>query len=1013
MDGQIFISYARRSAAPFAQALHAALGDRSFLDETEIADGAEIPKALLDGLLASNVFVAFVDDTYFTRRYCVQEFAVALGAFQSVTSRSGSEREQRETLDPVVIALPVGGVHPQELNRLPPLLRNSSWPRADDTKSLASLSAERAKRVSRTLGDRMRALGVREAVIESMRAAVEVPYPRNTAGLRCYPLELRPSLGRGLVDRANELWSIHTSLTTHRVDTSAAALTGSLEGGGGFGKTRLAIEYLHRYGRDSFPGGLFWIDADVSAERLEQQLVEVLEVLNGESVDLVAFREAGRNARTELAHALHAQPAEKPLLYVVDNVPEPGRNESPKDLSTWCPAIGKVALLVTSRASQSLTGSVDAITVDVLPLGPAVSLLTQDFPGRSAVDEKEWEQIAEWVGRLPLALVLLSAALRAGAVTPKELGAIAADERPAAELDRQMAALTGLVKPGNLRGIAEAFKTSYQRLPPKARRAARVLAQLSPEPIPIAILEALGKDVAEPATRSALVSRSFVSAVPEAEVPMLGRMHRVLADYLRSFAPDDDSDIRLVRKALNDLFGGVDVEDPRKSTQLDALLPHAEWVFADVSRSQDAELVDVEMVVELGLHIGGLLSARGLAGGARSIYEKVVQLAVDRLGEEHPGTLASMNNLAVTLRAQGDLLGARELLEQTLEVRRRVFGEEHADTLSCMADLASTLRAQGDLQGARELQEQTLQVERRTLGEEHPSTLTSMNNLAVTLRAQGDLRGARELQEQTLEAHRRILGEEHAGTLSSMNNLAGTVRAQGDLPRAKELLQQTLEARRRTLGEEHPDTLTSMNNLASALGAQGDLPGARELQEQTLEVQRRTLGEEHPNTLVSMNNLARTLWAERDLPGARELLERTIEARRRILGEEHPDTLTSMHNLAITLRDQGDLPGARELQEQTLEARRRILGEEHPDTLTSINNLAIILRDQGDLPGARELQEQTLDARRRVLGEEHSHTLISMNDLAQTFGDQGDLAAANDLRERVLKVQRRARGKSN
>lgn len=113
--------------------------------------------------------------------------------------------------------------------------------------------------------------------------------------------------------------------------------------------------------------------------------------------------------------------------------------------------------------------------------------------------------------------------------------------------------------------------------------------------------------------------------------------------------------------------------------------------------------------------------------------------------EEHPGTLTSMNNLAITLHAQGDLAGAQALEEKALEVCRRVLGEEHPDTLASMNNLASTLRAQGDLAGAWALQEQELEASRRVLGEEHPDTLASMNNLASTLWSQGDLAGARAL----------------------------------------------------------------------------------------------------------------------------------------------------------------------------------------------------------------------------------------------------------------------------
>jgi len=100
------------------------------------------------------------------------------------------------------------------------------------------------------------------------------------------------------------------------------------------------------------------------------------------------------------------------------------------------------------------------------------------------------------------------------------------------------------------------------------------------------------------------------------------------------------------------------------------------------------------------------------------------------LGEEHPSTLTTVNDLAVTLYAQGEVARARMFQEQVLEERRRLLGGEHSDTLSTMNCLAVTLYRQGDLVGARQLQEQVVEARRRLLGEEHPSTLRAMTELA-------------------------------------------------------------------------------------------------------------------------------------------------------------------------------------------------------------------------------------------------------------------------------------------
>ena len=352
--------------------------------------------------------------------------------------------------------------------------------------------------------------------------------------------------------------------------------------------------------------------------------------------------------------------------------------------------------------------------------------------------------------------------------------------------------------------------------------------------------------------------------------------------------------------------------------------------------------------------------------------QSVVTTRTSELGAEHADTLASMNNLAGTLWAQGDHSGARQLQETVLAARERVLGREHPDTLTSMNNLAQTLSAQGDHSGARQLQETVLAARERVLGREHPDTLTSMNNLAQTLWGQGDHSGARKLQETVLAAHERVLGREHPDTLTSMNNLAQTLWAQGDHSGARQLQETVLAAHERVLGAEHPATLTSMNNLALTLKAQGDHSGARKLQETVLAARERVLGAEHPARLTSMNNLAQTLRAQGDHSGARQLQETVLAARERVLGREHPDTLTSMNNLAQTLWAQGDHSGARKLQETVFATRQRVLGAEHPSTLIAMNNLALLFEAQGDLVGARSMYVECLRGLLSVLGSHHA-----------------------------------------
>ena len=326
---------------------------------------------------------------------------------------------------------------------------------------------------------------------------------------------------------------------------------------------------------------------------------------------------------------------------------------------------------------------------------------------------------------------------------------------------------------------------------------------------------------------------------------------------------------------------------------------------------------------------------------------------------------------------------AEELQLEVLESWRRVPGVEHPDTLRTMNNLALTYNERGRTEEAEQLHLQVLESRRRVLGVEHPDTLTTMDNLASTYNERGRTEEAEQLQLQVLES-RRVLGVEHPETLRTMHNLASTYNRQGRREEAEQLQLQVLESRRRVLGAEHPHTLRTMNNLALTYYRQGRTEEAEQLYLQVLESTRRVLGAEHPHTLGTMDNLALTYYRQGRTGEAEQLQLQVLESRRRVLGVEHPDTLMTMNNLAVTYNERGRTEEAEQLHLQVLESRRRVLRAEHPDTLTTMHNLAWTYNQQGRTEEAEKLYLQVLELRRRVLGGEHPDTLRTMRDLANT-----------------------------
>ena len=75
-------------------------------------------------------------------------------------------------------------------------------------------------------------------------------------------------------------------------------------------------------------------------------------------------------------------------------------------------------------------------------------------------------------------------------------------------------------------------------------------------------------------------------------------------------------------------------------------------------------------------------------GEAERWAGEVYQEARSALGEGHPDTLMSANNLAYLYRSMGRYAEAEPLYAATLEARRRTLGEEHPDTLASANNLA-------------------------------------------------------------------------------------------------------------------------------------------------------------------------------------------------------------------------------------------------------------------------------------------------------------------------------------
>ncbi len=125
------------------------------------------------------------------------------------------------------------------------------------------------------------------------------------------------------------------------------------------------------------------------------------------------------------------------------------------------------------------------------------------------------------------------------------------------------------------------------------------------------------------------------------------------------------------------------------------------------------------------------------------------------------------------------------MLRRALAIRLKALGEGHPDTATSYNNLAATLRDQGKYAEAEAMHRRALAICLKALGEGHPDTATSYNNLAVTLRAQGKYAEAEAMHRRALAIQLKALGEDHPDTAPATTTWPRPSVTRGSTPRPR------------------------------------------------------------------------------------------------------------------------------------------------------------------------------------------------------------------------------------
>jgi tetratricopeptide (TPR) repeat protein len=631
--------------------------------------------------------------------------------------------------------------------------------------------------------------------------------------------------------REGALDQLHEALTAGKT----AALTQSIVGLGGVGKTQLALEYSYRYASDY--EGVWWLHAEEPVI-LARDYAELAPHLG-----VAVVPDQGQVIR-----GVHEKLQQRQrILLIFDNATEPST------LKPYLPVSPGRQVIVTTRA-QTWPGA-EAQDVHELPLDVAIEFLLKRT---GQTDKAAAEDVAKRLGCLALALDQA-----AGYVVEcrKNLHDYAA-----------LLAKHGLdvLEKGQPyqyeKTVGTTWVLAFEKVQAKCPADADLLhlcAFLAPDAIyvrdlagaskhlPERLSKALADELGIDEMKAALLAFSLIRTERDTIA-----IHRLVSDVMRKRMDPKVRDewLGTALQVVNELLP-VDVDDVGAWPACSRWLGHA----LTVVNWDEAEVVEPIACARILNQAGSYLCANANYNQAEPLFRRALAISERSLGSTHPHVAACLGNLAGLLQATNRLAEAEPLSRRALAIDEQNLGPSHPNVAIRLNNLAVVLRATNRLAEAEPLFRRALAIDEQNLGPSHPNVALRLINMAGLLKATNRRSEAEPLFRRALSINEQSLGPNHPRVAMALNDLAMLLGATNRQSEAEPLFRRALSIDERSLGPNHPDVAIRLNNLAGLLRDENRLSEAEPLLRRAVNIVESRLGPDHPWTLTFRKNLNKLL----------------------------------------------------------------------------------------------------------------------------------------------------------
>ena len=652
---------------------------------------------------------------------------------------------------------------------------------------------------------------------------------------------------------------------------STVALTQTITGMGGVGKTQTALEYAYRYS-DEYEY-IWWVTAETEDAVVTsyKDFAVKLGLLDNEQYDKAVIIETVLNW-------MNTHPG---WLFIFDNVEEPTRD------SPWWPRNNKENILITTRRHPNNIGK--TLDINIFSEDEAVSFLTK----RTGIaDDSSASILSERLGYLPLALEQAAAYI------------VNTDSSYFEYIDRfdehkliLLEEIDGIINYNKPVTVTLKISIDNMKDDEAARQLLYLCSYLASENIdpglfrenlehcPSPLKETLSNSIETDKIWAKLRNYSLLQKQDASGYSM----HRLLQKVIRK---ELQSDTQWARHVLDVLHAAYRIEYGTVDTHNSfiQISPHIEVCIGVCTYLQldDTAQEIIASLYDLG---GRGFYSLGNYEKALEWYEKALAIREKVLGEEHPDTASTYNNMATTFEKQHKYEKALDLYEKALAIREKVLGEEHPDTATIYNNMALTYDYRGSPEKALEWYEKALAIRKKVLGEEHPDTATTYNNIALAYTHKRDYGKAIEWYTKALSVFERVLGVEHLYTATTYSNIGYLYSELGDYGKALQWCISAVPIFEKVLGKEHYDTTAPYHIIIDVYYRLGDYSRTQEWLEKVIIIYEKALGQEHPDIATAYNNIGILQEKRGRYEKALVWYGKALAIREKVLGIEHPDTI--------------------------------------------------------------------------------------------------------------------------